>query len=92
MPPQESSTQDQSLFSLLSQSKPQASHSDNYGYSNYNENFNYAYNSVDTADDVLTIEESFENEKPYTLIDRLGAALPSVPSYEKTSIVDFEPR
>lgn len=93
----ESGTQSKSIFSLLSESKPQASQQESYIDSSvsYNENFNYAYNSVDSTDEIMTLEERYDgdnNNLAYANA-RLGAVLPSVPSvpfYDKSSSLDYE--
>lgn len=90
----EPDTHVKSLFSLLSESKPQVSQPENYipkDHSNYNENYNYAYHSID-SDELMVIEEKFDDDSNVLTNGRLGAALlPSVPSYEKTTLLDYDP-
>lgn len=84
--------QGKSLFSLLSESKPQVSQPENYmNHSIYNENFNYAYNSMDSTDELMVIEEKYDGDNNNLLNGRLGAALPTLPSYEKSSSLDYDP-
>lgn len=84
-------TQSKSLFSLLSESKPQVSQPENYmDGSMYNENYNYAYNSLDSTDEVMVIEEKHDVDNNNLLNGRLGAALPTLPAYEKSSSLDYD--
>lgn len=84
--------QGKSLFSLLSESKPQVSQPENYiNHSNYNENFNYAYNSMDSTDELMVIEEKYDGDNNNLLNGRMGKALPNLPSYEKSSSLDYDP-
>lgn len=86
------------MFSLLSESKPQASQasqapqpesfSENF---NYNENYNYAYQSIDSADELMVIEEKFDGDNNNIVNGRLGAALPSVPFAETLSSLECDP-
>lgn len=88
----EQEPQGKSLFSLLSESKPQVSQPENYvNNSIYNENFNYAYNSMDSTDELMGIEEKYDGDNNNLLNGRLGAALPTLPSYEKSSSIDYDP-
>lgn len=67
------------LFSLLTESKPSVS--ENYGSnSGYNENYNYAYQSLDSTDEVMVIEENYDGDNNF-LNGRMGKgkALPPVP-------------
>lgn len=83
--------QSKSLFSLLSESKPQVSQPENYmDRSVYNENYNYAYNSLDSADEIMVIEEKYDGDNNNLLNGRLGAALPILPAYEKSSSLDYD--
>lgn len=61
-----------------------------YGdYSNYNENYNYAYHSQDSADELM-IDEKYDGDNNNLVNGRLGAALlPSAPSYERSSSLDY---
>ena len=80
-----------SLFSLLSESKPQVSQPENYmERSAYNDNYNYAYNSLDSTDEIMVIEEKHDGDNNNLLNGRLGAALPILPAYEKSSSLDYD--
>lgn len=87
----EQETQRKSLFSLLSESKPQVSQPDNYATDNstYNENYNYAYNSVESTDELMVIEQIYDGDNNNLLNGRLGAALPTLPAYDKSSLSDY---
>lgn len=83
--------QSKSLFSLLSESKPQVSQQENYmDRSIYNENYNYAYHSLDSADEMMVIEGKHDGDNNNLLNGRLGAALPTLPSYEKPSALEYD--
>lgn len=86
----EQETQRKSLFSLLSESKPQVSQPDNYATDNstYNENYNYAYNSVESTDEVMVIEQIYDGDNN-NLLNGRQAALPTLPSYDKSSLSDY---
>lgn len=58
---------------------------------NYNENYNYAYQSIDSTDELMVIEESYDGDNNNMVNNRLGAALPSVPGFEKSSAFDYDP-
>jgi hypothetical protein len=80
-----------SLFSLLSESKPQASQKENYlELTSYNENYNYGYHSIDSTDELMVIEEKYDGDNNNTVNGRLGAALPSLPAYENSSSLDYD--
>jgi hypothetical protein len=84
----EPETQGKSIFSLLSESKPQVSQPNSYmDHTVYNENYNYAYNSLDSADELIVIEEKYDD---YNNLAN-GRSLPPVPSYEKGSSLDYDP-
>lgn len=107
-PMSESEPPRKSLFSLLSESKPQVSQvsqvqhvqhvsqmDNNYGSlggdgSGYNENYNYTYNSAEN-DELMMIEEKYDGDNNNLLNSRLGAALPILPPYEKSSSLDYSP-
>lgn len=81
----EAEHQEKSLFSLLSESKPQVSqHEDYLDQSAYNENYNYAYNSLDSTDELMVIEEKYDG------VNSRMAALPYVPMNETSSIRDYD--
>lgn len=81
----ETDHQEKSLFSLLSESKPKVSqHEDYLDQSAYNENYNYAYNSLDSTDEVMVIEEKYDG------INSRMAALPFVPMNETSSLRDYD--
>lgn len=85
-------TQGRSLFSLLSESKPKASQPDvHMEHSSYNENYNYAYQSIDSADELMVIEEKFDGDNNNMVNGRLGAALPSFQYHEKAASLDYDP-
>lgn len=82
--------QGKSLFSLLSESKPQVSRpEDCVDPSMYNENYNYAYNSMDSTDELMMIEERYIGDNNNSLNGRFGAALPVVLPNEKSSSLDY---
>ena len=83
--------QKRSLFSLLSESKPQASQKEIYLQQNsYNENYNYAYHSIDSNDELMVIEEKFDGDNSDLADGRLGAALPILPLYENPPSLDYD--
>lgn len=85
MSEKESQPQEKSLFSLLSESRPQVSQpGDFHDQSAYNENYNYAYNSLDSTDEVMVIEEKYDG------ISTRLAALPFVPTNNATSMRDHD--
>lgn len=57
----------------------------------YNENYNYAYKSLDSTDELMVIEEKYDGDNSNLANGRLGAALPPVPAYEKSSALDYDP-
>lgn len=59
-------------------------------HSNYNENYNYAYHSLDSADELMVIEEKYDGDNNNLMNGRFNKALPSVPSYEKSSSLDYD--
>jgi hypothetical protein len=78
------------LFSLLSESKPQASQKENYLESaNYNENYNYAYQSIDSTDELMIIEEKFDGDNNNMVNGRLRA-LPNLPVNKNASSLDYD--
>lgn len=85
-------TQGRSLFSLLSESKPKASQPEvHMEHSSYNENYNYAYQSIDSADELMVIEEKFDGDNNNMVNGRLGAALPSLHYPHKSASLDCDP-
>lgn len=84
----EQENQRKSLFSLLSESKPQVSQpAENYvDNSGYNENYNYAYNSLESGDEIMVISQKYDGDNNNLDNGRYGAALPTLPSYEPSSI------
>lgn len=75
--------QRKSLFSLLSESKPQVSQPEDYlNQSAYNENYNYAYNSLDSADEMMVIEEKYDG------VNNRMASLPYM--NETSSMRDYD--
>lgn len=90
----EQESQRKSLFSLLSESKPQVSQpANNYvDNSGYNENYNYAYNSLESGDEVMVIEQKFDGDNNNLENGRYGGgALSTFPSYKQSSSVDYDP-
>lgn len=87
----EPESQAKSIFSLLSESKPKVSQ-ENYSQepSSYNENYNYAYHSMDSTDELMVVEQTYDGDNNNLVNGRLGAALPPVPSYEKSSSIDYD--
>jgi hypothetical protein len=87
-PRSEYESNEKSIFSLLSESKPQASQPASYmDTSTYNENYNYAYNSYDSADDqLMVIEQKHEDYGGFAN----NRNLPPVPAYEKTASLDYD--
>jgi hypothetical protein len=76
-----------SLFSLLSESKPQASQQESYlEQTSYNENYNYAYQSID-SDELMMIEEKFDGDNNNMLNAR---ALPHLPVFENSSTLGYD--
>jgi hypothetical protein len=64
------------LFSLLSESKPKVSQQQKvYNMeTGYNENYNYAYQSLDSADELMMIGEKYDGDNNLMNV-RLGAQL-----------------
>lgn len=60
-------------------------------HSNFNENYNYAYQSIDSQDELMVIEEKYDEDNNSMLNGRMGKALPPVPFYEKSSSLDYDP-
>lgn len=77
-----------SLFSLLSESKP-ASQKESYIESTFNENFNYAYEGMEGADDLIVSEENIDGDNNNMVNGRLRA-LPSLPMKENMSSVEYD--
>lgn len=57
------------------------------GQTGYNENYNYAYHSLDSADEMMVIEEKYDGDNNL-LNGRYGANLPSVPF--KSASLDYD--
>lgn len=60
------------------------------GPSNYNENYNYAYHSIDSTDELMVIEEKYDGDNNNLVNGRFGANLPPVPTYEKSSSLGYD--
>lgn len=77
--------QGKSLFSLLAESKPQVSQTEVYSeHSNYNDHY-----GMDNSDELMVIESNYgigertDNDSDSLMNVRAGAALPTLPTYER---------
>jgi hypothetical protein len=87
LPKSEYESKEKSIFSLLSESKPQVSQLASYmDTSTYNENYNYAYNSYDSTDDQIMVIEKHDDQSSFAI----NRTLPSVPANEMTASLDYD--